>query len=622
MKKIFSGFGFLLFISSLSVAQNVYPANWWTGMKMNKIQLMLHEPDTNKIIAVDKLVVNSSSPDLKIKKVNKVENRRYLFLDVEIAANAKPQTVTISFGGIIKSEWNKVLFELKPRRKGKGTAYANGATSSDLMYLIMPDRFSNGDPSNDRVPGMLDQTLRRDTVFNRHGGDLKGIQNKLDYLKDLGVTALWLNPVIENNMPERTEHGYAFTNHYKVDPRIGGDAAYKNLIDAAHAKGIKIIQDAVYNHVGIKHFFIKDMPMKNWVHQWPAYTNTTYKDQTLFDPYASAIDKKKMLDGWFVPSMADLNHQNPFVEKFLIEHAVWTVEEFGIDGWRIDTYAYNDLEFMNRCNKALYDEYPAISIFGETWVHGVPNQSFFCENNYNIPYKSNLQATTDFQLLFYGIQESLTKPFGWTDGVNKLYTTTAQDFVYKNPMRQVVFLDNHDLPRFYSVLNEDTTKYKMAMAWLMTFRGIPQLYYGNEILMTGTTSPNDGYVRQDFPGGWDGDAANKFTEAGRTAKENSIFNYIKRFANFRQSSSAIKTGKLTQYVPEDGVYVYFRHDAKQTIMCVMNTNNNAATIKMDRFEERAKGFTKAYDVATGVTFNLEPTLTLGPNYLLVMELKK
>jgi neopullulanase len=622
MKKIFLGFGFLIFISSLSVAQNIYPSNWWAGMKMNKIQLMLHETDTNKIIAVDKLIVKSSSPDLKIIKVNRVENRRYLFLDVEIAANAKPQTVTISFGGIVAGEWSKVLFELKPRRSGKGTAYANGATSSDLMYLIMPDRFSNGDPSNDRVPGMLDQTLRRDTVFNRHGGDLKGIQNHLDYLKDLGVTALWLNPVIENDMPERTEHGYAFTNHYKVDPRIGGEAAYKNLIDAAHAKGMKIIQDAVYNHVGIQHFFIKDMPMKSWVHQWPAYTNTTYKEQTLFDPYASAIDKKKMLDGWFVPSMADLNHQNPFVEKFLIQHALWTVEEFGIDGWRIDTYAYNDLEFMNRCNKALYDEYPAISIFGETWVHGVPNQSFFCENNYSIPYKSNLQATTDFQLLFYGIQESLTKSFGWTDGVNKLYTTTAQDFVYKNPMRQVIFLDNHDLPRFYSVLNEDTTKYKMAFAWLMTFRGIPQMYYGNEILMTGTTSPNDGYVRQDFPGGWEGDAANKFTEAGRTAKENSLFNYIKRFANFRKGSSAIKTGSLTQYVPEDGVYVYFRHDAKQTLMCVMNTNNRAAAIKMDRFEEKIKGFTKAFDVATGVTFNLEPALTVGPNYLLVMELKK
>jgi neopullulanase len=620
MRKLLILSSILLTIAGKSQpAQTIYPTNWWAGMKQNKLQLMIH---SDKDIAVDKLIFTSSSPDVKINKVNKAENKHYLFVDIEIVKSAKPQKLKFSFGGIIRDEWSTVDFELKPRRLGKGTAYANGATSSDLMYLIMPDRFSNGDPSNDRVPGMLDQTLRRDTVFNRHGGDLKGIQSKLDYLKDLGVTALWLNPVIENNMPERTEHGYAFTNHYKVDPRIGGDAAYKNLIDAAHAKGMKIIQDAVYNHVGIQHFFIKDMPMKNWVHQWPAYTNTTYKEQTLFDPYAAAIDKKKMLDGWFVPSMADLNHQNPFVEKFLIQHALWTVEEFGIDGWRIDTYAYNDLDFMNRCNKALYDEYPGISIFGETWVHGVPNQSFFTENNYNIPYKSNLQATTDFQLLFYGIQESLTKPFGWTDGVNKLYTTAAQDFVYKNPMRQVIFLDNHDLPRFYSVLNEDTAKYKMAFAWLMTFRGIPQMYYGNEILMTGITSPNDGYVRQDFPGGWGGDAANKFTEAGRTAKENSIFNYIKRFANFRKSSSAIKTGKLTQYVPEDGVYVYFRHDAKQTLMCVMNSNNNAATIKMDRFEEKVKGFTKAHDVATGVTFNLEPTLSLGPNYVLVMELKK
>ena len=220
-----------------------------------------------------------------------------------------------------------------------------------------------------------------------------------------------------------------------------------------------------------------------------------------------------MSDGWFVRSMPDLNQSNPFVANFLIQHAIWTVEEFGVDGWRIDTYSYNDLDFMNRCNKALYDEFPKITLFGETWVHGVPNQSYFCENNYNIPYKSNLQATTDFQLLLYGIQPALTQPFGWTEGVNKLYTTTAQDFAYNDPMRQVIFLDNHDLPRFYSVLNEDTAKYKMAFAWLMTFRGIPQMYYGNEILMTGTTSPNDGYVRQDFPGGWAGDPSNKFTVA-------------------------------------------------------------------------------------------------------------
>jgi glycosidase len=600
----------------------VYPTHWWVGMNWNKLQLMLYCNDREQIIAVDKLVVTSSSPDVKIVKVHRVENRRYLFVDVQIASNARAQTVTFSIGGIVMSEIKKVIFQLKPRRKGNGSEYANGVTAADLVYLIMPDRFSNGDSDNDRIPGMLDQSLRRDTVFNRHGGDLKGIENHLDYLHDLGVTALWLNPVIENDRIERTEHGYAFTNHYKIDARLGGVEAYKSLINAAHAKGFKIIQDAVYNHVDTGHFFIRDKPTKDWVNQWPTYTNTTYKEQALFDPYFNVGDRKKMTDGWFVPEMADLNHRNPFLQNFLIQHALWTVEEFGIDGWRIDTYFYNDLAFMNRCNKALYDEYPNISIFGETWVHGVPNQSYFCENNYHLPYKSNLQATTDFQLLFYGIQEALTKPFGWTDGLNKLYTTTAQDFVYKNPMRQVIFLDNHDLPRFYSLLKEDTAKYKMAMAWLLTFRGIPQLYYGNEVLMTGLTTPTDGYVRQDFPGGWPGDPLNKFTEAGRTTKENNVFNYIKKLANFRKASSAIKSGRLQQYVPEDGVYVYFRYDGKQTIMCVLNQNNEAKTINLNRFSDRTKEFSKASDVISGRTIVLSAAeLVIPSNQLLVMELQ-
>ena len=320
--------------------------------------------------------------------------------------------------------------------------------------MILPDRFSNGDPSNDKVPGMRDQTLNRDTVFNRHGGDLQGVQNKLDYLQNLGVTTIWLNPVLENDMPNRTEHGYAFTDHYKIDPRLGGEKAYQNLIDATHAKGMKIIQDAVYNHVGLYHFTVQDMPMKDWLNQWPQYTNTTYKDQVLFDPYASDIEKKKMSDGWFTKLMPDLNQSNPYVANFLIQHAIWTVEEFGIDGWRIDTYAYNDLDFMNRCNKALMDEFPKLTMFGETWVHGVINQSYFVQNNYNIPFKSNLQASTDFQTL-WGITDAMTKDFGWDDGVNKLYTTLAQDFVYKDPTRQVIFLDNHDMSRFFSVVNED-----------------------------------------------------------------------------------------------------------------------------------------------------------------------
>ena len=384
---------------------------------------------------------------------------------------------------------------------------------------------------------------------------------------------------------------------------------------------MKLIQDAVYNHVGLYHFTVQDPPMKDWLHQWPSFTQTTYKDQTVFDPHAAPSDTKKMVDGWFTRQMPDMNESNPYVANYLIQHAIWCVEEFGVDGWRIDTYAYNDLPFMNRCNGALLAEYPKLTMFGETWVHGVPNQSYFCENNYDIPFKSNLQATTDFQCLFYGIQPAIKEKFGWTEGVNKLYTTASQDFVYKDPMREVIFLDNHDLNRFYSVVEEDTTKYKMGLAWLLTFRGIPQIYYGDEILMTGITNP-DGNVRRDFKGGWAGDTENKFTKAGRTEKEDNIFQYVKRFANFRKNSSAITTGKMTQYVPVDGVYVYFRYNNNQTVMCVMNTNDSTSTVDLARFAERIKDFTKAYDVATGVTFSLEPKLTVGGKYLLVMELKR
>lgn len=595
-------------------AVNCYPSNWWTGMKWNNVQLMLH---ADNISSASNFSI--SYPGVQLKKITRADSKNYVFIDLQISPAAKPGTVKIIPAGFNNNQ--PISFALKPRRLGNGTAYAQGVTAADLVYLIMPDRFCNGDYTNDRLPGMLDQSLNRDSIFLRHGGDLTGIESKLDYLQDLGITTLWLNPVIENDMPERTEHGYAFTNHYKIEPRIGGDEAYHKLIDAMHSRGMKMIQDAVYNHVGSQHITVKDQPFKDWLHQWPAYTNTTYKDQVLFDPYAAKNDIKRMADGWFVPSMPDLNQNNPFVANFLIQHAIWTVENYGIDGWRIDTYAYNDLAFMNRCNKALYDEFPRITLFGETWVHGMVNQAYFCQNNLNIPYKSNLQATTDFQTLFYGIQEALTKPFGWTDGVNKLYTTLASDLVYKDPMRQVIFLDNHDLPRFYSVVGEDLAKYKMAMAWLLTCRGIPQLYYGSEILMTGFTNP-DGWVRLDFKGGWKEDVVNKFTPQGRTEKENNLFNYLKTMAQFRKKSSAIKTGKMMQYVPEDGVYVYFRYDAAQTVMCIMNQGAEPKTINLSRFAERINGFKKATDVATGNEFTLENQLTIGGNYLLVLDLKK
>jgi len=589
---------FLFLISYFAAAQTeykCYPTNWWTGMKWNKVQIMVHADKIADKFPMIKMETNGVklATGVSLIKINRVENPNYIFLDIIIEPTAKPGKFTFPFLKNIKLE-----YELKQRRKGNGFSYAQGVTSKDFIYLILPDRFSNADPSNDKVPGMRDQTLNRDTVFNRHGGDLQGVQNKLNYLQNLGVTTIWLNPVLENDMPNRTEHGYAFTDHYKIDPRLGGEKAYQNLIDATHAKGMKIIQDAVYNHVGLYHFTVQDLPMKDWLHQWPQYTNTNYKDQVLFDPYASEFEKKKMSDGWFTKLMPDLNQSNPYVANFLIQHAIWTVEEFGIDGWRIDTYAYNDLDFMNRCNKALMDEFPKLTMFGETWMHGVINQSYFVQNNYNIPFKSNLQASTDFQTL-WGITDAMTKDFGWDDGVNKLYTTLAQDFVYKDPTRQVIFLDNHDMSRFFSVVNEDITKYQSSLTWLLTCRGIPQIYYGDELATTGTTSPSDGYVRLDFPGGWPGDKVNKFTSEGRTKKDQAIYEHIATLANYRKTSSALTTGKFMQYVPEEGVYVYFRYDNKQTVMVIMNTSKQEKKVTIEKYTERTNGFSKMKNIFTG-----------------------
>lgn len=610
-RRVFSSFIFIFISITLFAQENIdiYPTNWWANMRNPNVQLMLHGKEVGKMPDF-----TIKYPGVTVTKVHKVSNPNYVFLDLTIAENTGP--------GILKIKSGKKAFdfELKHRRAGNGISFARGVTSHDLMYLIMPDRFSNGDESNDCVPGMRDQSLNRDSIYHRHGGDLKGVQNHLDYLQSFGVTAIWLNPVIENDMPERTEHGYAFTNHYKVDPRIGGAKAYKELIDAAHSKNMKIIQDAVYNHIGIYHFTFLDPPMDDWLNQWPQYTQTTYKDQVLFDPYASENQKKQMSDGWFVPSMPDLNQKNVYVENFLIQHAIWTVEEFGIDGWRIDTYAYNDLDFMNRCNQALMHEYPKLTMFGETWVHGVINQSYFCENNYDIPYKSNLQAVTDFQTL-WGITDAMTKDFGWNEGVNRLYTTLAQDFVYKDPMRNVIFLDNHDLSRFYSVINEDELKYKAALSWLLTSRGIPQLYYGGEVGMPGVTHPNDGYVRKDFPGGWKSDSLNKFTIAGRTAKEEGIWRHIAKLANFRKESSAITTGKMMQFSPKEGEYVFFRYDDSQTVMTILNTSKTTQLIAMDTYKERTNGYARKKNIQTGEVSDLND-FPLGPMESGVWELKK
>ncbi len=593
---------------------NIYPTNWWVGMKWNKVQLLMY----NKAKSIKASDVSIAYPGVTVNKINRLDNERYLAVDITIAPNAKPGNVPIVFNNAGVKE--TIMWPLAARRKGNGTAFAQGVHSEDLVYLLMPDRFSNADESNDRIEGLRDQSLNRDSMYYRHGGDLQGVSSHLDYLKDLGVTTVWMTPVLLNDMPNRTEHGYAITDHYTIDERIGGSKAYKKLSDDLHSRGMKLIQDAVYNHIGIEHFTVKDKPTKDWLHEWPSFTQTSYKEQTIFDPHAAPSQTKKMVDGWFVKEMPDVNQNNPYAANYLIQNALWSVEEFGVDGWRIDTYTYNDMAFMNRCNKALMDDFPNITMFGETMVHGVANQSYFCENNINVKSKSNLPNTTDFQTLFNGIQPALTEKFGWTEGVNKLYNTTALDFLYKNPMGQVIFLGNHDIPRFYSVLNEDVDKYKMALGWLLTFRGIPQLYYGDEILMTGFTNP-DGLVRSDFKGGWKNDTDNKFTEGGRTAKENDVFNYLKKIANFRKNSTALKTGKLMQYTPDNGLYTYFRYDKNETIMCVMNTSDEEKEIDaLKNYADITTGFTKMKDIVTGEMVEMKSKI--GSKKMLIVSLMK
>jgi len=324
---------------------------------------------------------------------------------------------------------------IEKRRTGLGTNYAQGVNSNDFVYFIMPDRFSNGDETNDKIPGYKDQSLNRAAIYDRHGGDFQGIINHLDYIQNLGATTVWLTPVIENDMPNRTEHGYAFTNHYKIDKRLGGEAGYLQLSDALHKRGMKLIQDAVYNHIGLWHWMQQDPPSKDWIHQWPTFTNPNYKEQVFYDPYASEKDKKQMADGWFTKEMPDVNQSNPYVAKFLIQHAIWCVEQFGVDGWRIDTYKYVDLDFMNACNKALTDEYPKMTMVGENWCEGVVNQAYFTYNKINTKFKSNLTGDIDFEILFNGIQPALTQH----NGVNKLYNTMTLDFLYQHPLTNLVF---------------------------------------------------------------------------------------------------------------------------------------------------------------------------------------
>ena len=613
---------FLIVILSLQLGAfaqelNVYPTSWWTGMKYNKIQLMIHgDNDLSKSVSVN-------YPGIRVLKVYQPENKHYVFADLEISPATKPGTFTVKMG-----DGKSFRYTLQPKSKNNGITRVKGVHANDLVYLIMPDRFANGDPSNDQVPDYEDKLADRSNPFARHGGDIKGVENNLDYLKDLGVTSVWMTPVFENNMPRMNEgkynmsgyHGYWITNHYTVDKRMGGNEAYMNLTDAAHRKGMKIIQDAVYNHIGSYHHTVLDLPFKEWLNQWPSYQGSNHRDEVFFDPYAAKVDKDIMIGGWFTPHLPDLNLANSYVSNYVIQNTIWATEMFGIDGWRVDTYKYCDEAFLNRINTALEKEFPGLTVFGEAWTNSITGGAYFAQNNMASPFKHNLQGITDFP--FNGaILDAVNQKADFTSGVNRLYMTLAQDVLYKDPMRNCIFLDNHDMNRSLSMVGEDMNKYKMALGLLLTQRGIPQLYYGAEIAMKNFKNPTDAEVRKDFPGGWAGDSVSKFAPAGRTAMETEAFNYIRKLARFRQTSSAIGSGKLMQYIPQDGAYVYFRYDGKQTIMCVLNSSDKPVSMKLSRFSERLKGASQYTDVISGKSDQMGETMVAPAGSFQVLEVK-
>ncbi|WP_128543570.1 glycoside hydrolase family 13 protein [Larkinella soli] len=606
-------------VLSQSAIRRIDPTNWWVGMKNPNLQLMVYGPGAGA------MTYQVNYPGVRLVRTTKAEHPDFAFLDLTIGPNTQAGQVQIV--GKNGSQTVTRAYELKARRSGPK---ARGVSSADFIYLIMPDRFANGDPSNDAVAGMLDSKVDRSIQHLRHGGDLQGILNHADYLQEMGVTAVWMTPVIANDeslkqeAPDRMQagyHGYHFTDHYEIDRRFGGNDGYRKFSEELHRRGMKLVQDAVYNHVSDDHWLFRNAPFKDWFNQWPAYTGSSHKDQALYDPYASEADRKQLLDGWFTPFLPDLNQRNPFLATYLIQHAVWSTEMFDLDAWRVDTYKYNDLNFLNACNQALMNEYPNLHIFGESWVGTPVAQAFFVKNTVGFPYKSNQPGGLDF-VLYSATNDALKEDFGWDTGVNRFYQALTADALYAEPNKLVTFLENHDTDRYFSVIGEDLSKYKMGATWLLTTRGIPSWYYGTEVLMKNFKNPSDAEVRRDFPGGFPGDQENKFTAAGRNPQEAEAFNLVKKLANYRKVTPALHSGKLMQYVPQNGTYVYFRYDNNKTIMVATNTNRQETTLETARFAERMKGFTGARNILTDETVTSLGTLKLPARTAVVLELTR
>lgn len=582
------------------------PAFWWSGMKNPELQLMVYGEN------IASFRPSVSYPGVKLKSSVALESPNYLlvYLDVE---NAQPGTFDITFTKDKKQI--KMPYELKARKKD--ACKIKGFDSSDVLYLIMPDRFANGDPSNDNLVMKTAYKTDRNDPSARHGGDLAGIEKHLDYIEDLGVTAIWLNPVLENDMQGGSYHGYATTNYYRVDPRFGTNEDYVRLIDKTHAKGMRVVMDMIFNHCGSDHIWMKDVPSKDWFNNLDKYVETSHIKEVYFDPYASEYDTKRMVDGWFVPSMPDLNQRNPHVATYLIQNSIWWIEYSGVDGIRQDTYPYADYKMMVDWCNAIYREYPDYNIVGEAWMNQTMGTAFWQKDSkLNERGNTMLKSVMDFRLM--GLSHSAF--FGDAGGMQALYEHLAYDYAYADIYNVLRFLDNHDTDRFLPAMPEKLDAFKQGIAFMLTIPGIPQFYYGTELLMNGTKQKGDGYIRLDVPGGWPGDAVNQFEASGRTNIQNEAWNYMQKLLKWRKGNEVIAKGKMKHFVPQNGVYVYTRNLNGKQVVVIMNGNAKESVLPLDRYDEILKGYTSGKDVITGKVVSLQKELTLGAKDVLVLEL--
>jgi glycosidase len=610
MKKLL--FSLLVSVSAFAQVDRVEPPFWWSDMTHNEVQIMFY----GKNIAQNEVTVSNG---IVIKGIQKSENPNYVFVTID-TQNSPAQDLVFTFKNGKKSFTQN--YALKSRKEN--SRFRKGFDSSDVIYLIMSDRFANGNPNNDNNDKLFEKA-NRSNKDGRHGGDIEGIIKNLDYIQSLGATAVWPTPLCEDNDERGSYHTYGQSDVYKIDARFGTNEDYARLSAELHKRGMKNIMDYVTNHWGHKHWMMNDLPTYDWLHQFPGYGQTNYKMTTQFDPNASAIDAKNCMDGWFVKSMPDLNQNNPLVLNYLIQNAIWWIEYADLDGFRVDTYSYANKQGIATWTKAIMDEYPNFNIVGEAWLYTHAQIAYWQKDSKVAAiqsYNSNLPSVMDFMLQgIIGGGVFNENKGNWNEGVIKLYDSFTNDFLYPDVNNILLFAENHDTNRLNELYKNDFKKYQMAMTLIATVRGIPQIYYGSEIGMAGDKGKGDGDIRKDFPGGWNGDTNNAFTKAGRTEEQNKFFDFTAKLFNWRKNKTVIHNGKTTHYIPENNVYVYFRYNEKESVMVVVNNNEEKQTFKTNRFAENLKNYKTAKEIFSEATFNLKNDISIDGKSVMILELK-